>query len=42
MEAYGVENISQVRNEHIESKKHDYAHLKGLWFRMFAKMKVFC
>jgi hypothetical protein len=30
MEAYGVENISQVRNEHIESKKHDYAHLKGL------------
>ncbi|CAB4022834.1 B-cell receptor CD22-like, partial [Paramuricea clavata] len=32
MEAYGVENISQVRNEHIESKKHDYEHLKGLWF----------
>ena len=32
IEAYLVPCISRVRNEHIEVKKLQYAHLKGLWF----------
>ena len=32
IEAYLVPSISSVRNEHIEVRKLQYAHLKGLWF----------
>ena len=32
IEAYGVEYVSQIRNEHVELKKRDYSHLQGLWF----------
>jgi hypothetical protein len=32
IEAYGVEYVSQIRNEHAELKKSDYSHLQGLWF----------
>ena len=30
--AYVVEKISEVANEHLELIKHDYEHLKGNWF----------
>ena len=29
IEANGVENISQVRNEHVELRKKDCSHLQG-------------
>ena len=32
MEAYAVESIAQVKNEHVELRKRDYAHLRNLWF----------
>ena len=32
IEAYGVEYVSRIRNEHVELKKRDYSHLQGLWF----------
>jgi hypothetical protein len=32
IEAYCVETIAQVRNEHIELRKGEYSHLRGLWF----------
>jgi hypothetical protein len=32
LEAYVVPVISRVRNEHIEVVKHDFPHLKDLWF----------
>eukprot|EP00794_Sanderia_malayensis_P004267 gene4267-biopygen3471 len=32
IEAYVVDKISQVANEHLELIKHDYEHLKGVWF----------
>ena len=30
--AYVVDKISDVANEHLELIKHDYEHLKGIWF----------
>ena len=30
--AYVVDKISEVANEHLELIKHDYEHLKGIWF----------
>ena len=32
LEAYVVSVISRVRNEHIEVVKHNFPHLKDLWF----------
>ena len=32
LEAYVVPGISHVRNEHIEVVKHNFPHLKDLWF----------
>ena len=29
---YVVDKISEVANEHLELIKHDYEHLKGIWF----------
>ena len=40
IEAYLVLSISSLRNEHIEVKKLQYAHLKGLWFLMYVEMQI--
>ena len=32
IEAYVVENISEVQNEHVEVIKQDFKHLKKIWF----------
>ena len=32
IEAYGVEYVWRIRNEHVELKKRNYSHLQGLWF----------
>ena len=32
IEAYLVPTISQIRNEHVELRKHEYPHLQNLWF----------
>ena len=37
IEAYGLEYVSQIRNEHVELKKRDYSHLQGLWFSNVCK-----
>ena len=37
IEAYCVETIAQVRNEHIELRKGEYPHLRGLWFSDMCK-----
>jgi hypothetical protein len=29
IEAYGVEYVSRIRNEHVELKKRDYSYLQG-------------
>ena len=39
IEAYSVDCISQIRNEHVELRKMDYSHLKGLWFSDACKDK---
>jgi hypothetical protein len=37
IEAYGVEYVSRIRNEHVELKKRDYSYLQGLWFSVVCK-----
>ena len=39
IEAYSVDCISQIRNEHVKLRKMDYSHLKGLWFLDVCKDK---
>ncbi|CAB3977651.1 E3 ubiquitin- ligase DZIP3 [Paramuricea clavata] len=39
IEVYGVDSISQIRNEHVETRKKDYPHLQGLWFSDVCKTK---
>ena len=39
MEVYCVESISQIRNEHVETRKKDYPYLAGLWFSDVCKAK---
>ena len=39
IEAYVVENISEIINEHVEIIKKDYMHLKKLWFSDVCKSK---
>ncbi|CAB4015032.1 Hypothetical predicted protein, partial [Paramuricea clavata] len=39
IEVYGVDSISQIKNEHVETRKKDYPHLQGLWFSDVCKDK---
>ncbi|CAB4017874.1 E3 ubiquitin- ligase DZIP3, partial [Paramuricea clavata] len=39
IEVYGVDSISQIRNEHVETRKKDYPHLQELWFSDVCKTK---
>ena len=39
IEAYVVENISEIHNEHIEVIKKDFKHLNKLWFSDVCKSK---
>ena len=39
MEAYAVQSISSIKNEHIERRKAEFSHLKGLWFSDVCKSK---
>ncbi|CAB4005252.1 E3 ubiquitin- ligase DZIP3 [Paramuricea clavata] len=39
IDVYGVDSISQIRNEHVETRKKDYPHLQGLWFSDVCKTK---
>lgn len=32
IEAFAVERISSIKNEHVESRKKEYSHLKEIWF----------
>ena len=34
-----LNSISQIRNEHVETRKKDYPHLQGLWFSDVCKTK---
>ena len=38
IEAYGVESIAQVKNEHVEFRKREYDHLQNLWFSDVCKI----
>ena len=37
--AYVVDKISEVANEHLELIKHDYEHLKGIWFSDVSRLE---
>ena len=39
MEVYAVQSISSIKNEHIERRKAEFSHLKGLWFSDVCKDK---
>ena len=32
LEAYIVDNVSSIQNNHVELVKKNYAHLKNIWF----------
>ena len=37
IEAFAVERISSIKNEHVERRKKEYNHLKGVWFSDICK-----